>query len=47
MSRTAKWEHKSDTHRVGLRLERKARPAGRTAALVAAELAAEGVPAPA
>ena len=41
MSRTTKWEHKSDTWRIGHRLELKARPAGRLVAVVEQEFAAE------
>lgn len=39
MARTVKWEHKTDGWRVGGRLERKARPAGRLVRVVAEEMA--------
>lgn len=39
MSRTAKWEHKTDSFHIGHRLERQARPAGRLLQIIDAELA--------
>lgn len=42
MSRTAKWEHKTDSWHVGHRLERKARPADRKVRWAEAERRAEG-----
>jgi len=44
MSRTAKWEHRTDSHNVGRRLERTARPAGRHLRIIEAELAADDEP---
>jgi hypothetical protein len=41
MSRTAKWEHRTDGWNQTRRLERQARPAGRVARIVAEELEAE------
>lgn len=39
MGKTVKWEHPTDSWHIGHRIERKARPAGRIEAIVAAELA--------
>ncbi len=39
MSRTVKWEHPSDTWRIGHRLEYKARPAGRVEKAFSEDLA--------
>lgn len=38
MSRTTKWEHRSDSWHVGHRLERQARPAGRILRVLEAEI---------
>lgn len=43
MSRTAKWEHPSDSYRQNARDERKARPAGRLIDVVQEELDAEEI----
>lgn len=42
MSRTDKWEHKTDSYHDNHRMERKARAAGRLRAVVEHELAADG-----
>ena len=39
MSRTAKWEHRSDGWNITNRMERQARPAGRDAQVFEADLA--------
>lgn len=44
MSRTYKWEHRSDSWHVGHKLERQARPAGRIVRVLEAELASMSEP---
>lgn len=38
MSRTTKWEHRTDGWHIGHRIERKARPAGRLVLVVNQEM---------
>jgi hypothetical protein len=44
MSRTAKWEHRSDGFHIGHRLERQARSAGRDLQAAQADLALDDEP---
>jgi hypothetical protein len=46
MSRTAKWEHRTDGWHIGHRLERQARPAGRDLERFQSDLALDADPEP-